>query len=296
MKYGLLKDEFNNFSVMDKKTGAIKSMHSAGEDKKYFGIVAMCGHCEPNYYIPVLFPILTSSMDLAVEKVKHLPRVKYNDEGNSANKDAILAAFEINVIEATLIRCINNRDPYLQATNKDEFFPDREIIKRNYLELLERRRSIMLERVKTAEDYNDKYALEKYFAPIKQGTSFVYKRKFTKDELLKDFFTQALKNTPLDKNSPQEYTDYLRLYGEPNDLNAAFNGNEIIVQKDGKTYKLLLEKKFINGINTAYKQRKDNEVIEITSTTNKPSQIDKFKAKLQKSQALKQNNDEEMTK
>ena len=84
------------------------------ELKKYFMVIAKCGHVGKKNYIPVKFAVVAESGKEAAKKVRQFPRVKHN------HKDAILDVKCITFEEFLEIKEINNNDPYLKCHSRQE--------------------------------------------------------------------------------------------------------------------------------------------------------------------------------
>ena len=287
-KQKLSEDKNNHdFSIVNMKNGSVVSINSTDINRKYFAIVTACGHCTKNHYIPIMFDIVAQDMDMAIESVKHYPRVKYSDTSLSyLSKDVILAAYEVSRAELVLIHRINNRDSYLSGNSFNEKDQEREIIKRNYLEELIRKDVSMLKYdIKTADEYPEELVLQRYFAPIKQGNSFVYKKIPRKESLLRDYIYQHMKDLPICKDNIHDFYYYLRAYGQPNDLNVSFNQESLLINRDGHIYTLAINQKMFNQLKRDEAEDwpkpkpETNEDIE-QKPTIRPSQIEKFRRRL----------------
>ena len=84
------------------------------ETKKYYEVIAKCGHVGRKNYIPVKFAVVAESGKEAAKKVRQFPRVKHD------HKDAILDARCITLEEFLEIKEINNNDPYLKCHSRQE--------------------------------------------------------------------------------------------------------------------------------------------------------------------------------
>ena len=84
------------------------------EFKKYFMVIAKCGHVGRKNYIPIKFAVVAESGKDAAKKVRQFPRVKHN------HKDAILDVRCITLEEFLEIKEINDKDPYLKCHSKQE--------------------------------------------------------------------------------------------------------------------------------------------------------------------------------
>ena len=84
------------------------------ESKKYFMVIAKCGHVGRKNYIPVKFAVVAESGKEAAKKVRQFPRVKHD------HKDAILDVRCITLEEFLEIIEINGNDPYLKCHSRQE--------------------------------------------------------------------------------------------------------------------------------------------------------------------------------
>ena len=84
------------------------------EFKKYYMVIAKCGHVGRKNYIPVKFAVVAESGKEAAKKVRQFPRVKHD------HKDAILDVRCITLEEFLEIKEINDNDPYLKCHSRQE--------------------------------------------------------------------------------------------------------------------------------------------------------------------------------
>ena len=84
------------------------------ETKKYYEVIAKCGHVGRKHYIPVKFAVVSKSGKEAAKKVRQFSRVKHD------HKDAILNVRCITIEEFLEIKEINNNDPYLNCHSRKE--------------------------------------------------------------------------------------------------------------------------------------------------------------------------------
>ena len=82
--------------------------------KKYYEVIAKCGHVGRKNYIPVKFAVVAESGKEAAKKVRQFPRVKHD------HKDAILDVRCITLEEFLEIKEINDKDPYLKCHSRQE--------------------------------------------------------------------------------------------------------------------------------------------------------------------------------
>lgn len=84
------------------------------EFKKYYMVIAKCGHVGRKNYIPVKFAVVAESGKEAAKKVRQFSRVKHD------HKDAILDVRCITLEEFLEIKEINDNDPYLKCHSRQE--------------------------------------------------------------------------------------------------------------------------------------------------------------------------------
>ena len=83
-------------------------------DKKYYEVVAKCGHVGRRKYVPIKFAVIASSGKEAAYIARYIPRVKHND------KHAILSVKEISYMRFVEINEVNAKDLYLKCGCKQE--------------------------------------------------------------------------------------------------------------------------------------------------------------------------------
>lgn len=295
--------------IQDPFSGAVTEMIEkvSKEDARYFALVVMCGHCEINHYIPILFTISSSDLKTASKYAMHMPRVKHFSNTN-AQDSVILFGCETSKTEARIIHYLNKCDPYLTTNNysMDQYL-DRQVLVKDTVDYLAKHYKNDPP-IKTADLYDKSQVLQRYFAPIKQGDSYVYKNKIDPKQFITEYIVEGLKALPIETIEPDILCKYLYLYGEPNDLNVSFNGENIIATKDGKNFDITLPASNLSFMRNIYalratKQQNNNEEdfgfrSQNTSTVERKSQSEKFKEKYEKWKALqnKNNNPEENEK
>ena len=82
--------------------------------KKYFQVVAKCGHVGRKNYIEVAFAVVAEDIHEATTLARYIPRVKHH------RKDAISSATEITYEEYLLLRSENDLNPFLKCTSSQE--------------------------------------------------------------------------------------------------------------------------------------------------------------------------------
>lgn len=84
------------------------------EAKKYYEVIAKCGHVGKKHYVPVKFAVEAESGKEAAKIVRQFPRVKHG------HKDAILNVNKIDYERFLEIVEMNNNDPYLKCHSRQE--------------------------------------------------------------------------------------------------------------------------------------------------------------------------------
>ena len=84
------------------------------ELKRYYEVIAKCGHVGRNHYVPIKFPVAAENGRVAAKIARQIPRVKHD------HKDAILSVKEIDYEKYLELIEINSNDPYLKCSSKHE--------------------------------------------------------------------------------------------------------------------------------------------------------------------------------
>ena len=82
--------------------------------KKYYEVIAKCGHVGKKHYVPVKFAVIAEDGKEAAKMVRDFPRVKHN------HKDAILNVSKIDYERFQEIVEMNRNDPYLKCHSRKE--------------------------------------------------------------------------------------------------------------------------------------------------------------------------------
>ena len=81
---------------------------------KYYKVEAKCGHVGKTRYIPIKFAVAAESGEEAARIARRIPRVKHH------HKDAIIGCQKVSKEEFEEQRRINDIDPYLNVSSKQE--------------------------------------------------------------------------------------------------------------------------------------------------------------------------------
>ena len=171
------------------------SKNSDDKNKKFYIVATMCGHCGEGYFIPVLMPVVAENLKEAMRAAEDIPRVKHDRKG------AIIYAEERTENEYWMVRLLNNIDQYMIASTNDSSVKERRVVVPGIVDAVQN--SIYGNKglkkyqdkrdFKTAEQYAERYPLQRYFAPIANNDKFEFRKKVDFDELLPEYFTQTIR-------------------------------------------------------------------------------------------------------
>ncbi len=82
--------------------------------KRYYKVIAKCGHVGRMNYVPIAFPVVAANGKEAAARARLFPRVKHDD------KFAILQCSKINKEEFETLLDITKKDPYLSCKNRQQ--------------------------------------------------------------------------------------------------------------------------------------------------------------------------------
>ncbi len=249
-------------STIYNASGAEQVVTSQDGDNRFYAIVAMCGHCGPHYFIPILFGVEAKNLESAKTLVKNIPRVRCN------LKNLFLFTQEISRSECLLLRSINKSDKYLnpslhrlnEKTSKAEYEQEEnerkilcEDIARSQLNSEEDQPSnpkifnknslsrfqtekIDLAELKLADKYDEKLILHKYFAPRKiyedeelSASNLIYPIVTQKngDQMLKEYYTQYIMDIAIPRNIISAICYYYQVFGPENELGIYLEGENL---------------------------------------------------------------------
>ena len=232
------------------------------ENAKEYAVIVKCGHCGDGYYIPVMFSISAPDIDTAIQCVKTYPKVKRD------KKDAVLGAFQITPFESMFIKTLNDRDPYIRAfsTKDDSEVIDRRIKNFNPYCNKERRKQESVDEVdvkmKTADEYQDKYALERFFAPRQFGSNIFIPTRFNKEELLHEFFKQGTLRYGVKRSNPFFLSMYYQIYGKNNDLGIEYCNGYFHYTNEGKKWTCEIPDEYLEKLKKSIKELEEKEKLE----------------------------------
>ena len=293
-----------NYSY-NKDGGIVRVLHSVGEPDKYFGVIAKCGHCGDGYFIPIVFEVKARDIEAAKEIALNFPRVKKNVKGT------IIDAFEISENEYCFIHEVNKmHESYLNShyngynnENSDQIRDRRIAINLeesnlpNYI-----RRQCDNRIIRTKDDYDKLWNMfERNFAPIKVGDKYVYPN-FNRQKAMRDYYYSSTLRFGINNSNTYLMVLYHRLFGDNNEIGIKVEDEYVqyIKEKNGQRKKITIEipekveqvLKYIQSdemaisckrfVNRSSQYSLEDLVNDSANTSNRPSQIDKFKARMAK--------------
>lgn len=221
MKSKSVKIKNNNGQVVRltiNENGTVSSIQPYSKDDTIncFAAIMRCGHCSrPTNYIPIIFPVIATSKEDALNRVLHFPRVKTSDNVNHGH---CISIFPISWSESVILKHINDRDSYL-TNNADKYNPEkvsREVVLPYKIKNFKSTHptDIEGESIKLAEQYEENQVLQRFIAPIIIGSCVVSERKLPKqDQLLNEYIGQNLKTTPFNSDTLHDFFAYHRIFG-----------------------------------------------------------------------------------
>ena len=285
-----------NGYLRDSKTGCLsqKLYSDNPEENKIYAVILRCGHCGEGYFIPIMFTIQAKDVRSATDALRINPRVQRH------KKDAVLAVFEITRLEQHFIEAINNHDPYLKGwgSKKDDSIQERRVYSfseehsssRIYNKKLEDRY------IKVQDGYNPFYVLERFFAPRRQGDSIIpSSKKFNKDELMYEFFTQNTLRYGIRKGNAFILALYYQQFGKGNELGVKYSAGYMKFVNEGKKWSAPLSpetdrilKLRIQELELEEKTKKQQEEMVLEGLKSKNRAIDKFNRRFAKHKSIVQ--------
>ncbi len=277
----------NEEYLLDKNGSPIEMLQRQG---KCYAVILKCGHCGNGYFIPLIVCERAQNIHSAITLAKRMPRVKRD------KRDAVIDAFEITYFEKFFIEKINDRDGYRLGKVLED---DQETLERR---ILEKRVSDNPEHYeheyrstpvqKTSAQYEEKYALERFCAPIKQGTKYIYPSHINKQELLNEIFKQSAFEYGIKEDDELFISLYYQYFGEPNELGIVFDGENFSYEGIDGEEKCVKVTACYGKINKKSHENEERESdswgdvhIQIAGRDKidkRPSRIERFNARIEK--------------
>ena len=285
------KDE-ENYYIYDQHGGYLGKLH--GENDKNFAVIVKCGLCGNGYYIPVIFSCYCKDMETAIQLIKAMPRVKKDQ------RDFILDCFEVSKAESYLVKAINDHDPYLCGGENDEYDEVRKQARRcmhdsKVKQILKDNEGVsdkdLSNIIKTADMFEEEYVLQRYFGPMVRNGKLYHLNKYSRTQLLQDYFTQAVFRLGIRKGDVYFLSMLYQIYGKNNPLGLVYdNGKFLYTDKYGTVFTYEIDEVYINKLMESGVFERDKEVEREdfqTGKSNRISAIDKFKRRMESHNDLK---------
>jgi len=275
-------------AIINTRTGSATMINHNND--KTFAVVVKCGHCGNGYFIPIMFALKCENIDAAVDMARKLGRVKSDD------KNCILAAGEISKLEYSFLSHINTHDKFLQNLATEDEILARRIVSSSKVDWkCKNARKVLPRSVKTADQYTENWALQRYFAPTMYGNELTYPTKINFRIMLDDYITQMAKLFGIKFKHSNILSLYYQIYGDNNPLGVQYkndmllytyeNGNKIKI-KPSDAAKPYLDAFKKQEIEETVKKQEIEETVKATI----PSAREKFASKYAKYQAVKDKN------
>lgn len=223
--------------------GAVLGIKGTG---KFYAIVSKCGHCDESHYVPIIFTTEARDFESAIQDIKNVPRVK-------RDQNFVLAAYEISFFEKFWIEKINDEDRFLTSKQKEDLL---EIKQRQVVDKFSKDDIYF---IKTAEQYDERFVVERAFAPRFVGSDLVIPSNIRKDELLHEFFKNATIQYGIKEKDAFFMFLYYVKYGEENDLSIKFENKKLTYfDEEGVEVVCVIPDHLIDFINTINPAQTEN--------------------------------------
>lgn len=284
----------DNNGFIDAQTGEFFE-YRGGNDKN-FAVIARCGHClDKHYFIPVVKSTRAKDAESAAYFIRQTARVQ-RDKNN-----CIIDVCEVSILEDMLIHTINEKDPFFIAHSQREVDVDDTMRRR----IIDEKYARFHGHVKTAEEYDEDCVVERFCAPRWQGEKLIYPQNINMREMLDEFFKQKVRIYGCDGGFLTLMCLYYEIYGVNNALGIKYNSQHGIlgyINSNGDKFakKLPLElqkhmdeyerKRKEAEERAAEQKRREEELLRREVSTRRISPIDRFKARMEKGNKLRQGN------
>jgi len=210
----------------DVKSGTATIHGDTDGELKSYAVLVKGGHCGTGYYIPIILTISTKNKETALKMAENIGRVK------KTAKHTILAITEINQLEYYALEYINDCDPYFNNTHNTELMPevfDRRVIVETFVdkervgtkhrkgELVSSYKpnytKVPKELVKTADQYEEKYVLQRHVAPSFYGTKLVFPKRINLKSFLNEYLEQNLYELGMRQMKASAVSFYYQIFG-----------------------------------------------------------------------------------
>ena len=224
--FGILDENI----ILNTRTGELKNVDLSNSTDSY-AVILKCGHCGKGYFIPLLFTITANSPEMAVEIATKLGKVK------KSAKSVVLGVEKIDQKTYLALEHINDCDPYFYTTTDGVFdLYERRVAMEGLVDFEEsdipkRNTKIPKSVIKTADKYDDKYVLQRYFAPVRYGEKLVFPKKANMKQLIDEYLYYNTIELGFKRRKVNALSFYYQIYGENNNLGIKYN-NGVVSFKD----------------------------------------------------------------
>lgn len=281
--------QFRDGIMIDKRTGILKTF-DLDKKSEYYAVVVKCGHVGTGKFVPILFPVSATSKEMAIELAKRMSRVK------KENKSVILGVKQIDNITALILGHINDCDPYmycsysnpLKATLRNRIVTSSGKVAWTPDEL-HNENKVSPQDVRTADEYPERFVLQRYFAPVKYGEELRYPKKVNMTQLIDDYIYQNTIELGIKKGKITTLSYYYQMYGKDNELGVSFDGKNInYTDQNGVEQKLEVPENILKHITKTHEAQIDEEKTtkEDVVPVELESARDKFNKRFQKYQNM----------
>ena len=210
----------------DTRTGSAVSFDATGSDDDCYAVLIQSGHCGKGYYIPQIRAIKANSKELAIAIARNSSRVK------TERKNVVLAVTRITQIERAAIDYINACDPYRQSVNNTDAIPYVQARRIAMQEAVDYENTgdygkIPLGAVRTADQYPERYVLQRHLAPSFYGDKLLYPKNINLRSILDDFFYYGTIEHGFNHGKVPALSFYYQLYGDNNRLGIRYKNGKI---------------------------------------------------------------------
>ena len=287
---------FNDDLVINTRSGLIHAIEPENEEIKNYAVVMMCGHCGVGYFLPSLYVFTARSTQEALEIAKTLRRVK------KTNKNKVLALAEIDRITSRVLGYINHNDNNYYAHVHSSKIPDLEERRIPLPEKVQQddsedcsREQIQKDSVKTADQYDKKYVLQRFCAPSRYGDQLVYPKNINMNQLIEEYIHESTLNLGIKQRKVLSLVYYYQKYGENNDLGVRYSDGKMFYKNlKGKVEFLNVPKPSIPYLEEAKekflaKQQEEKANTEKLQSMAKPgiSSVERFNRRYKKHLEMK---------
>lgn len=222
-------------TLRDVDTGSIKYYPDVDGNLKYYAIAVKFGHCGNGYFIPIIAAVSAKNKEYAVDIAKNIGGVKHT------NKYCILGMKEITKAEHGLLIHINDCDPYIRADDAktvEDLYSRRVIMKETLSKLKEKHaEDIGHLTIKTRDDYEDKYVLQRFLAPYyvgKEKENLLFPGELNMKQVLDEYYYFNVLELGIKQGRVNALAMYYQIYGDDNNLGISYkNGYMYYTDENG---------------------------------------------------------------